>query len=51
MEDYVYTFLRKAAGAEKNGEDEKNCLAVLTGECKWAAGSDVHLCKGRPDGG
>ncbi len=46
MEDYVYTFLRKAAGAEKNGEDEKNCLAVLTGECKWAAGVTYIFVKG-----
>ena len=46
MEDYVYTFLRKAAGAEKNGEDEKNCLAVLTGECKWAAGVTYIFIKG-----
>lgn len=46
MEDYVYTFLRKAAGAEKNREDEKNCLAVLTGECKWAAGVTYIFVKG-----
>ena len=38
MEDYVYTFLGREAGAgDVNGEDKK-CLAVLTGETKWASG-------------
>ena len=46
MEDYVYTFLRKAAGAEKNGEEEKCCLAVLTGESKWASGVTYLFIKG-----
>ncbi len=46
MEDYVYTFLRKAAGAERNDEGEKNCLAVLTGESKWASGVTYVFIKG-----
>lgn len=46
MEDYVYTFLRKAAGAERNEEEEKKCLAVLTGESKWAAGITYVFIKG-----
>lgn len=46
MEDYVYTFLRKAAGAGGNEEEQKNCLAILTGDSRWAAGVTYVFVKG-----
>ena len=46
MEDYVYTFLGKYAGAEENGGEEKSCLAVLTGETKWDSGDAYVFIKG-----
>lgn len=45
MEDYVYTFLGRYAGAEENG-GEKSCLAVLAGETKWDSGADYVFIKG-----
>lgn len=49
MEDYVYTFLGREAGAgDVNGEDKK-CLAVLTGETKWASGITYMFIKGALD--
>lgn len=46
MEDYVYTFLGKYAGAEESGGEEKSCLAVLTGETKWDSGDAYVFIKG-----
>lgn len=46
MEDYVYTFLRKAAGAGGNEEEQKNCLAILTGDSRWASGVTYVFVKG-----
>lgn len=46
MEDYVYTFLEKYAGAEESGGEEKSCLAVLTGETKWDSGDAYVFIKG-----
>ena len=49
MEDYVYTFLGREAGAgDVNGEDKK-CLAVLTGETKWASGITYMFIRGALD--
>ena len=46
MEDYVYTFLTKASGGEKEQGEERNTLAVLTGETKWEAGITYIFVKG-----
>ena len=49
MEDYVYTFLGRAAGAGDINGEEKKCLAVLTGETKWASGITYMFIKGALD--
>lgn len=46
MEDYVYTFLCKISGEGKADAEEKSCLAVLTGEMKWAAGISYIFIRG-----
>ena len=46
MEDYVYTFLGRYAGAEESGGEEKSCMAVLTGETKWDSGDVYVFIKG-----
>lgn len=46
MEDYVYTFLTR----EAENQGEKSCLAVLTGETKWASGVTYIFIKGAVTG-
>lgn len=46
VEDYVYTFLVRLAGADMNGENEKGHLAVLTGESKWQSGVTYVFVRG-----
>lgn len=46
MEDYVYTFLTKSAGEGGSDEPGKSCLAVLTGETKWASGVSYVFIRG-----
>lgn len=48
MEDYVYTFLTKTAEADSG--EEKNTLAVFTGETKWEAGAACIFIKGAVSG-
>lgn len=38
MEDYVYTFLERAAAAGEDKEEKERRLAVFMGETKWDAG-------------
>lgn len=49
MEDYVYTFLGRTAGAGDINGEEKKCLAVLTGETKWASGITYMFIRGALD--
>lgn len=46
VEDYVYTFLVRLAGADMGGENEKGHLAVLTGESKWQSGITYVFVRG-----
>lgn len=46
IEDYVYTFLGRLAGADKERENSKGCLAVLTGETKWSEGTTYLFIRG-----
>ncbi|MDO4276653.1 MAG: LysM domain-containing protein [Eubacteriales bacterium] len=46
IEDYVYTFLGRLAGADKEKENSKGCLAVLTGETKWSEGTTYLFIRG-----
>lgn len=46
VEDYVYTFLVRLAGADTGGENERGHLAVLTGESKWQAGVTYVFVRG-----
>lgn len=46
VEDYVYTFLVRLAGADTAGENEKGHLAVLTGEAKWQSGVTYVFVRG-----
>lgn len=46
IEDYVYTFLRKAALAQNSREDGESCLAVLLGETRWQSGNDFVFIRG-----
>lgn len=46
MEDYVYTFLGKAAAGGNGEGEQKGSLAVLTGETKWADGVNYIFIKG-----
>lgn len=43
MEDYVYTFLGKLAGANMENE---GCIALLTGEVKWWSGTTYLFVQG-----
>ena len=45
MEDYVYTFLKKTADKLQETPD-KCCLAVFTGQGKWADGVNLYIIKG-----
>lgn len=46
MEDYVYTFLTRTAGAGECDGTEKSCMAVLTGDAKWDSGVIYVFIKG-----
>lgn len=46
VEDYVYTFLGRIAGAGKAAGECKAALAVLVGEMKWAEGVTYVFVKG-----
>lgn len=46
MEDYVYTFLGRFAQSGRNAENGKGCLAVLTGDTKWAEGITYVFVRG-----
>lgn len=46
VEDYVYTFLIRLAGAEECGENGRGKLAVLTGDSGWRAGVTYVFVRG-----
>lgn len=46
MEDYVYTFLGRAAAAGENKEEKERHLAVFMGETKWDAGTCYLFIRG-----
>lgn len=46
VEDYVYTFLGRIVSVADAEEESDNCLAVFTGETKWAAGVGYVFIKG-----
>lgn len=46
MEDYVYTFLGRAAAAGEGKEETERCLAVFLGEMKWDAGTGYLFIRG-----
>ena len=46
MEDYVYTFLGRAAASGENKEEEERHLAVFMGETKWDAGTCCLFIRG-----
>lgn len=46
MEDYVYTFLHRAAQAKSHEAEEDSCLAVLLGEVRWQSGNGVVFVRG-----
>lgn len=46
IEDYVYTFLGRMAGAEHVQEKECGCLAVLVGDTKWNNGATYLFIRG-----
>ena len=50
MEDYVYTFLKKTADKLQETPD-KCCLAVFTGQGKWADGVNLYIYKRRSGSG
>lgn len=46
IEDYVYTFLGRMAGADSVKEKECGCLAVLVGDTKWNNGATYLFIRG-----
>lgn len=46
IEDYVYTFLGRMAGADHVKEKECGCLAVLVGDTKWNNGATYLFIRG-----
>ena len=46
MEDYVYTFLERAAAAGEDKEEKERRLAVFMGETKWDAGTGYLFIRG-----
>ena len=46
MEDYVYTFLGRAAASGENKEEKERHLAVFMGETKWDAGTCYLFIRG-----
>ena len=46
MEDYVYTFLGRAAASGESNEEKERCLAVFMGETKWDAGTGYLFIRG-----
>lgn len=46
IEDYVYSFLGRAASAEKKDEEQETCWAVFTGEMKWSEGTGCVFIRG-----
>ena len=41
IEDYVYTFLHRAAQTKGRDEENGSCLAILLGEARWRSGNGV----------
>ena len=46
IEDYVYTFLHRAAQTKSRGEEDGSCLAILLGEARWRSGNGVVFIRG-----
>lgn len=46
MEDYVFTFLNRLAGMQGAKEKNGGCVAVLTGDTKWAEGTAYLFIRG-----
>lgn len=46
IEDYVYTFLHRAALAKNPEGESESCLAVLLGEVRWQSGRGVVFIRG-----
>ena len=47
IEDYVYTFLHRAAQTKGRDEENGSCLAILLGEARWRSGNGVVFIRGR----
>ena len=46
IEDYVYTFLHRAAQTKGRDEENGSCLAILLGEARWRSGNGVVFIRG-----
>lgn len=46
IEDYVYTFLHRAAQTKGRDEENGSCLAILLGEARWWSGNGVVFIRG-----
>lgn len=46
IEDYVYTFLHRAAQTKDRDEENGSCLAILLGEARWRSGNGVVFIRG-----
>ena len=46
IEDYVYTFLHRAALAKNREEEGKSCMAILLGETRWQSGNGCVFVRG-----
>lgn len=46
IEDYVYTFLHRAALMKKNTEEDNSCLAILLGDVRWQSGNGIVFVRG-----
>lgn len=46
IEDYVYTFLHRAAQTKGRDEENGSCLAILLGEARWRSGDGVVFIRG-----